>query len=108
MYLHAKNPTDIKDEHLEGRVNLILVDSVVNSGKSIAEFVKHFRNLHATIRIVVVAGVVQADCASGVLSQTMAGSYDTLSIVTLHVSKNKYTGSGVTDTGNRLFTTHLT
>jgi len=71
--------------------------------------VQHIRNLHVTIRIVVVAGVVQADCASGgVLSQAMAGSYDTLSIVTLRVSKNKYTGSGGTDTGNRLFsTTHL-
>lgn len=109
MYLHAKDPADIKNEHLEGKVNLILVDSVVNTGKSIAEFVQHIRNLHATICIVVVAGVVQADCASGgPLSQALAGGNDTLNIVTLRVSQNKYTGSKGTDTGNRLFnSTHL-
>jgi uracil phosphoribosyltransferase len=109
MYRHAKITADIENEHLEGKVNAILVDSVVNTGKSLAEFVQYLRNLHATILIVVVAGVVQVECASGgILSQTMAGSYDTLSIVTLRVSKTKYTGSGGTDTGNRLFnTTHL-
>jgi uracil phosphoribosyltransferase/phosphoserine phosphatase/adenylate kinase len=109
MYLHAKSPEDIKTEHLEGHVSLLLVDSVVNSGKSIADFVRHIRNLHATIRIVVVAGVVQANSISGgPLSQALTGSYDTLNIVALRLSKNKYSGKGGTDTGNRLFNTkHL-
>ncbi|EED18669.1 conserved hypothetical protein [Talaromyces stipitatus ATCC 10500] len=109
MYLHAKNPTDIKCDHLDGQINILLVDSVVNTGKSIAEFVQHIRNLHPTVRVVVVAGVVQAECtSSGHLSQVLAGSYDSLSIVTLRLSQNRYTGSGSTDTGNRLFNTkHL-
>lgn len=109
MYLHAKHPEDIKMHHLDGQVNILLVDSVVNSGRSIAEFVQYVRNIHATIRIVVIAGVIQAgSVAGGYLSQALAGSYQTLSIVTLRQSQNKYTGTGNIDTGNRLFNTeHL-
>lgn len=33
MYRHAKNPADVENEHLEGKVNVIIVDSVVNTGK---------------------------------------------------------------------------
>ncbi|EED17921.1 hypothetical protein TSTA_117070 [Talaromyces stipitatus ATCC 10500] len=58
IYFQAKNPTDVKLGHLDGQINILLVDLVINSGKSIAEFVQHICNLHATIRIVVVASVV--------------------------------------------------
>jgi uracil phosphoribosyltransferase len=59
MFIHANNAEDVKPHHLQEQGTVLLVDSVVNSGKSIVEFVEHIRKLHATIRIVVVAGVVQ-------------------------------------------------
>ena len=108
MFVHASDTDDIKLHHLQGQLTVILVDSVVNTGKTIVEFVQHVRKLHATIRIVVVAGVVQAQCVSGgSLNQTLA-RHAKLHLVALRLSDTKFTGSGTTDTGNRLFnTTHL-
>lgn len=105
-FVHAKDPGDVKPHHLEGMKTVLLVDSVVNSGKSVVEFVEHVLKLQPTIRIVVIAGVVQADSVGedGLLTKCLAGH----TVVALRLSENKYTGSGGTDTGNRLFnTTHL-
>lgn len=107
-FLHAKHPKDITSQHLHGQHTLILVDSVVNSGKSVGQFVQHIRSLHATIRIVVVAGVIQ----SGFLAKSNIAQaqwcHGNIQFVALRISENKFTGSGTTDTGNRLFnTTHL-
>lgn len=108
MFVHASDADDIKLHHLQGQLTVILVDSVVNTGKTVVDFVQHVRRLHATIRIVVVAGVVQAQCLSeSSLNQTLA-RHAKLHLVALRLSKTKFTGSGTTDTGNRLFnTTHL-
>jgi uracil phosphoribosyltransferase/adenylate kinase/phosphoserine phosphatase len=108
MFIHASSPDQIMLHHLQGQLTLVLVDSVVNSGKTVVQFVQHVRNLHATIRIVVVAGVVQAQSIAGVsLAQALA-RHAKLSLVALRLSDNKFTGRGTTDTGNRLFnTTHL-
>jgi uracil phosphoribosyltransferase/phosphoserine phosphatase/adenylylsulfate kinase-like enzyme len=108
MFIHAGQPADVKLHHLRGQLTLVLVDSVVNSGKTIVEFVRHVRSLHPTIRIVIVAGVVQAQAVSEAgLPQALAG-HTGLSLVALRQSDNKFTGTGTTDTGNRLFnTTHL-
>ncbi|KAL8698861.1 MAG: hypothetical protein Q9224_001658 [Gallowayella concinna] len=111
MFVHAKDTDDLKFHHLDGQLTLILVDSVVNTGKTIVDFVRHVRKLHATIRIVVVSGVIQAKCVSGSnggsLVQNLA-SYACLHIVGLRLSETSFVGSRQTDTGNRLFnTTHL-
>ena len=110
MFVHASDPDDIKRHHLQGQLTVVLVDSVINTGKTIVEFVQHVRKLHATIRIVVVAGVVQAQCVSGgsgSLDQTLA-RHAKLHLIALRKSETKFKGSGTTDTGNRLFnTTHL-
>lgn len=110
MFVHASHPEDIKVHHLRGQHTVILVDSVVNTGKTVVQFVRKIRNLHATIHIVVVAGVVQAQANSktgGTLGQSLTG-HPNVSLVALRVSENKFTGTGTTDTGNRLFnTTHL-
>ena len=109
MFVHARDADDIKLHHLQGQLTVILVDSVVNTGKTIVEFVQHVRKLHATIRIVVVAGVVQAQCVSGnsTLNQILA-LHTKLHLIALRLSDTKFTGSGTTNTGNRLFnTTHL-
>ena len=108
MFVHASDANDIKPHHLQGQVTVILVDSVVNTGKTIIEFVQRVRKLHATVHIVVVAGVVQAHCVlGGSLNHTLA-RHAQLHLVALRLSDTKFTGSGTTDTGNRLFnTTHL-
>ena len=42
----------------------MLVDSVVNSGKTVVNSVQHILSLYATIHIVAVAGIVQAQSGS--------------------------------------------
>jgi len=108
MFVHASSPEDIMLHHVQGQRTIVLVDSVVNSGKTVVQFVQHVRNLHATIRIVVIVGVAQARSVSGgVLAQALA-RHGKVSLVALRLSDNKFTGRGTTDTGNRLFnTTHL-
>lgn len=90
---------------------VILVDSVINTGKSVVEFVDHIRALHPIIRIVVVAGVFQAQAVDPECAQSLQRKLAHVSgvrIVGLRTSPTKFTGSGATDTGNRLFNiTHL-
>jgi uracil phosphoribosyltransferase/phosphoserine phosphatase/adenylate kinase len=50
MFLHAKIPDEIELKHLHDRETIFLVDSVVNTGQSILEFVQHIRNLSTSIR----------------------------------------------------------
>lgn len=111
MFFHAKDPEDLKLRHLQGISTVVLVDSVVNSGKSVVEFVEHIRKQESdsAISIVVVSGVVQAQSISeGDLAKLLADDEE-FSVVALRISDNKFTGRGTTDTGNRLFnTTHLT
>ncbi|KAK3356727.1 uracil phosphoribosyltransferase-domain-containing protein [Lasiosphaeria hispida] len=109
MFLHAKQASDVRAGHLNGRETVLLVDSVVNSGKSIVEFVQRVRQLEGLVRVVVVAGVVQARAVSpgSILGQLLVDDGN-LGLVALRLSDNKFTGRGNTDTGNRLFnTTHL-
>jgi uracil phosphoribosyltransferase len=103
IFVHAGDPTDVKLHHLHRTV--LLVDSVVNNGNTVVDLVQHIRSLHDTVRIVVVAGVVQSK-SLGRFSR-LFGKSD-FGIVTLRLSDNKSIGTGTTDTGNRLFnTTHL-
>lgn len=105
-FVHAKHAADLKAEHLQGQETVVLVDSVVNSGKSVVEFVRHIRGLEAELRIVVVAGVVQEQAVlRGELYEQLYREGERLKIVALRLSKNKFTGKGGTDTGNRLFNT---
>lgn len=108
MYVHAKEPSDLKSHHLDGQSTIVLVDFVINTGGTVLEFVERIRELHDTIRIVVVAGVVQEEViGGGRITQSLASHRD-LSIVALRLSTTKFKGSGTTDTGNRLFnTTHV-
>ncbi|KAJ5471916.1 hypothetical protein N7539_008485 [Penicillium diatomitis] len=101
MFLHARKLQDICDKSLEGMVTVILVDSVINTGNTILEFVRHIRTLHASIRIVVAAGVIQASLLqrSRVAQQLVA--FEQLTFVPLRISENSYSGKGRTDTGAR-------
>ncbi|KAH7224158.1 uracil phosphoribosyltransferase-domain-containing protein [Fusarium oxysporum] len=108
MFIHASSPEDVRMHHVQGQSNAILVDSVVNSGKSVIEFIKRVARLEPNINITVVAGVVQSETVvqghifEKVMRRHGAGS------IALRISGNKFTGTKTTDTGNRLFsTTHL-
>ncbi|RMJ15148.1 hypothetical protein CDV36_005155 [Fusarium kuroshium] len=107
MFIHAASASDIKDHHLQNQSTVILVDSVVNSGKSLTEFVSRIRTSHPRIRIVIVAGVVQAEVTDKTHDWHRLMRSFGVSLVALRLSKNKFTGTKSTDTGNRLFnTTH--
>ncbi|KAI9798893.1 MAG: hypothetical protein M1833_004396 [Piccolia ochrophora] len=108
MFLHASHADDIMPRHLQEKVTVVLVDSVLNSGKTVLEFVQRVRKLHATVRIVIVTGVAQAQAISEGSLVRALGRHSNVSLVALRLSDNKFTGRGTTDTGNRLFnTTHL-
>lgn len=104
-FLHARFPSDVLPEHLSRTQTVLLVDSVMNTGKSILEFVRHIRSLRGTVRIVVIAGVIQAKAVTlSTISQELC-KFRQLSFVALRLSDNQFTGRGGTDTGNRLFNT---
>ncbi|CZT52256.1 related to 2-3-cyclic-nucleotide 3-phosphodiesterase [Rhynchosporium secalis] len=108
MFVHASCPEDIKPRHLQGQSTVVLVDSVVNNGTTVVQFEKHIRRLSSTIRVVVIAGVVQAESVSDGSSICKLARSQKLDIIALRLSDNKFTGKGTTDTGNRLFnTTHM-
>ena len=105
MFLHAKQFEDITTHHLHGQSTVLLVDSVINRGGTVVDFWRHIRRLQANIRVVLVAGVVQAQAVfKGQLADALAQDAR-LSLVALRFSENKFTGRGTTDTGNRLFNT---
>ncbi|KAK3373065.1 uracil phosphoribosyltransferase-domain-containing protein [Lasiosphaeria ovina] len=110
MFIHATKPADIKRHHVLEGGTVMLVDSVVNTGKSVLEFVRHIRiTLGTNIPIVMVAGVVQSQSVGQEGTLGRALERDTgLTVVALRLSENKFSGVGGTDTGNRLFnTTHV-
>ncbi|KAJ7884434.1 hypothetical protein B0H13DRAFT_1628726, partial [Mycena leptocephala] len=102
MLVHAKKPEELTDEHVKGRETVVLVDSVVNSEKSVEEFVQHIRALDSTIRIVVIAGVIQAQSLSDGILEDILARDENVGFVCLRLSDNKYTGIGTTDTRNQL------
>ena len=104
-FLHARDPSDITSAHLSDVSTVILVDSVINNGTTMLRFVKHVREMNAQILIIAVAAVVQKSAMEPHGTLRRAGIGYGLTVVALRVSENKYTGCGVTDTGNRLFNT---
>jgi len=107
-FLHAKVPQDVQQQHVEGKRTVILVDSVINSGKTIIEFTEHIRLLSTSIHLLVVAGVIQSQSLLNGTRLSQILSTANVGVVALRLSDNKFPGRGTTDTGNRLFnTTHL-
>ncbi|OCT52360.1 hypothetical protein CLCR_09752 [Cladophialophora carrionii] len=104
-FLHANRPDDLQPKHVAEMSTVILVDSVVNSGRTVIDFVCRLKTLCKAVRIVIIAGVVQNAAIAKIedLKDMMRGQRITL--VTLRLSENKFTGRGGTDTGNRLYNT---
>jgi len=104
-FRHARVAADVRELDLKGKRTVILVDSVVNTGKSVVEFVDHIRLLEPSVRMIIVSGVVQDKVLVQGRCADLLSRDQNLSLVALRVSKNKYTGRGGTDTGHRLFNT---
>lgn len=92
MFIHATSAADIKGHHLDDQRTVILVDSVVNSGKTLMTFIEHVRGLHAHIRILVVAGVVQAEAVQESHALAKLMRRHSASIIVARLSENKFTG----------------
>ncbi|KAL5041694.1 hypothetical protein BDW71DRAFT_211893 [Aspergillus fruticulosus] len=105
QFLDAKEPKDMKKEDLEGIVTVILVDSVIDSGESMVQFVQRIRELDGIVRIFIVVGVIQEQAVRGCSPILAVARSTELTVVALRLSDNKYSGKGATDTGNRLFNT---
>lgn len=105
-FVHAKEPSDLLPNHMAEKKVVMLIDSVVNSGKTVAEFLRRVRELHSDVSVLVVAGVVQSGAIdeAGALGRALVHDRN-LQVVALRTSDNKFTGSGTTDTGNRLYNT---
>jgi uracil phosphoribosyltransferase len=87
---------EIKSSELN---SIIIVDSVVNTGKSIKPIFTQSKELGIK-RIFVMAGVVPFPQAN-----SLAKDYPEIRFYFGRLSHNSYVGSGTTDTGNRLFGT---
>lgn len=109
MFLHAHEPQDMKAHHFHQDGTVVLVDSVMNSGKTVVQFVRYARKLAPRARVFVLVGVVQSEAIAPHSPVRKALVHDgDISLIALRVSENKFTGRGSTDTGNRLFnTTHV-
>ncbi|KIV89996.1 hypothetical protein PV10_07346 [Exophiala mesophila] len=113
MFLHVKTPEDIQAGHIQGKKAIILVDSVINTGKTVTGFLERVYaldkelNLGRQFRIFVVTGVLFID-AIPTFRKIREASRSHTTVAALRISHNSFTGKGSTDTGNRLFnTTHL-
>lgn len=99
-YILSHNPRDLDDQLIiRDNTKVLLVDSVINSGKSISEYIEKLRHL----------GVEDISCLSIVMQEDFYNkavkNYASIQFITSRVSKNSFVGQGQTDTGNRLFGT---
>ena len=105
VFLHAKHAHDVTAAYLEGTSAVILVDSVVNSGNTMIEFVGQVHELKRTVAIVMLVGVVQSESIMRLKMLHQRLEHPRVALVALRISENKYKGQGGTDTGNRLYNT---
>lgn len=89
--------TEIDNNDLENKI-IIIVDAVINTGKSIVGAIEHLLNSKPR-KIFVATLIMQKDALH------LSEKYSDIYFYALRVSENKYVGKGGTDTGNRLFNT---
>lgn len=94
-FLPIKNVEDLQEYeiYLNNR-NVIVVDSVINSGKSIQPIVEYLKGKNNNIII-----------ATNVINDKAVPKFDDVDLHTIRVSANSYVGTKSIDTGNRLFNT---
>ena len=77
---------------------VIIVDAVINTGKSIEKIIEQLQK-HKAKRIIIATLIIQKDASY------LTDKYADIQFYALRISENKYFGKGGTDTGNRLFNT---
>ncbi|KAK5214656.1 hypothetical protein LTR72_012193 [Exophiala xenobiotica] len=91
-FLHAKRPEDVTAGHLKDVSTVVLVDSVVNSGQTMVDFLQRVHHLERQ--------------SVGKLEKCQAAlQHQNVCLIALRTSDNQFNGHGGTDTGNRLFNT---
>lgn len=90
------SPEDL-ELNLNGKI-IIVIDSVINTGKSIERVVTELK-LKSPAKIIVATLVMQQEATK------LADQYREIDFYALRISTNKYVGKGATDTGSRLFNT---
>jgi len=89
--------TEINNSSLENKT-VIIVDAVINTGKSIEKILENLFKSKPK-KIFVATLIIQKEALH------LADKYSDIHFYALRVSENKYVGKGSTDTGNRLFNT---
>lgn len=94
-FLPIKKVEDLQeyDIYLTNR-NIIVVDSVINSGKSIQPIVDYLKKKNNKIIIV-----------TNVINDKAVPKFNDVDLHTIRISANSYVGTKSIDTGNRLFNT---
>lgn len=103
IFVHANKPEDLREKHVKGRSTILLVDSVVNSGQTIVGFIEHVRKIDKTVRILVVACVIQAKFFKKPPAH-VENDWN-IGFVAMCLSEHEFKGKAQTDTGNLLFNT---
>ena len=80
--------------------DIIIVDSVINEGRSIRQVFGTLRG-KSRLQIYVLTAVMQHEA-----SLKLPKEFPRVRFVALRVSENKYSGKGGTGTGNRLYATY--
>jgi uracil phosphoribosyltransferase len=86
-------------KHIFKEKTIIIVDAVINTGKTINNIIHKLKLCECT-KIVVVTLVLQNEAALNFEESNI-----NINLYALRISENKYIGKGTTDTGNRLFNT---
>lgn len=95
VYLISNSVDDVDLDYIRNR-DIIIVDSVINSGKTIIKYIDSFKDAKSISCISIVMQSRFTDIAK---------KYSDILFLTSRVSDNYYVGAGATDTGNRLFGT---
>lgn len=89
------NIKDIFSKYDVNNINIVIVDSVINTGNSVKNIISSLPGFKS---LTVVCQVMHSDFA-----QSKFANREDINFITCRISKNFYVGNGKTDTGNRLF-----
>lgn len=95
VYLISNSVDDVDLDYIRNR-DIVIVDSVINSGKTIIKYIDSFKDAKSISCISIVMQSRFTDIAK---------KYSDILFLTSRISDNYYIGAGAIDTGNRLFGT---
>lgn len=95
VYLLSNTVDDVDLVYIRNR-DIVIVDSVINSGRTIIKYIDYFKDAKSISCISIVMQSRFTDIAK---------KYSDILFLTSRVSDNYYIGAGAIDTGNRLFGT---